>query len=78
MQLSNMLNQVSGMSPLKFSGLAKLYKSKTSQDAIKLGISIDKSPSELLNWITGTILRFLPIKSPLIVVIRLFVNHPKC
>ena len=34
-----------------FPGLAKLYKSKTSQDAIKLGISIDKSPSELLNWI---------------------------
>ena len=34
-----------------FPGLAKLYKSKTSQNAIKLGISIDKSPSELLNWI---------------------------
>ena len=34
-----------------FPGLAKLYKSKTSQDAIKLGISIDKSPSDLLNWI---------------------------
>jgi len=34
-----------------FPGLAKLYKSRTSQDAIKLGISIDKSPSELLNWI---------------------------
>ena len=34
-----------------FPGLAKLYKSKTSQHAIKLGISIDKSPSELLNWI---------------------------
>ena len=34
-----------------FPGLAKLYKSKKSEDAIKLGISIDKSPSELLNWI---------------------------
>ena len=34
-----------------FPGLAKLYKSKKSGDAIKLGISIDKSPSELLNWI---------------------------
>ena len=34
-----------------FPGLAKLYKAKTSQNAIKLGISIDKSPSELLNWI---------------------------
>ena len=28
-----------------FPGLAKLYKSKKSEDAIKLGISIDKSPS---------------------------------
>ena len=34
-----------------FPGLAKLYKSKKSEDAIKLGITIDKSPSELLNWI---------------------------
>lgn len=34
-----------------FPGLAKLYKAKKSEDAIKLGISIDKSPSELLNWI---------------------------
>ena len=34
-----------------FPGLAKLYKSNNSEDAIKLGISIDKSPSELLNWI---------------------------
>tara|TARA_B100000886_G_scaffold71822_1_gene45909 strand:- start:4190 stop:5707 length:1518 start_codon:yes stop_codon:yes gene_type:complete len=34
-----------------FPGLAKLYKSNTALDAIKLGISIDKSPTELLNWI---------------------------
>ena len=34
-----------------FPGLAKLYKSNTALDAIKLGISIDKSPAELLNWI---------------------------
>ncbi|GIR00278.1 MAG: hypothetical protein CM15mP8_4750 [Methanobacteriota archaeon] len=34
-----------------FPGLANLYKSNSAVDAIKLGISIDKSPSELLNWI---------------------------
>ncbi|MEC7228859.1 MAG: AAA family ATPase [Candidatus Thermoplasmatota archaeon] len=34
-----------------FPGLANLYKSNYAVDAIKLGISIDKSPSELLNWI---------------------------
>tara|TARA_B100001248_G_scaffold262142_1_gene256319 strand:- start:758 stop:2275 length:1518 start_codon:yes stop_codon:yes gene_type:complete len=34
-----------------FPGLAKLYQSNSALDAIKLGISIDKSPSELLNWI---------------------------
>ena len=34
-----------------FPGLSELYKSNHAQDAIKLGISIDKAPSELLNWI---------------------------
>ena len=34
-----------------FPGLAKLYKTNAAENAIKLGISIDKSPSELLNWI---------------------------
>ena len=31
--------------------MAKLYKTNAAENAIKLGISIDKSPSELLNWI---------------------------
>lgn len=34
-----------------FPGLSELYKSNHAKDAIKLGISIDKAPSELLNWI---------------------------
>ena len=34
-----------------FPGLSELYKSNHAHDAIKLGISIDKAPSELLNWI---------------------------
>ena len=34
-----------------FPGLSELYKSNHANDAIKLGISIDKAPSELLNWI---------------------------
>ena len=34
-----------------FPGLDKLYRCNTALDAVKAGISIDKSPSELLNWI---------------------------
>ncbi len=34
-----------------FPGLAQLYKTNQAIDAIKLGVSIDKSPSDLLNWI---------------------------
>ena len=34
-----------------FPGLAQLYKTNHAIDAIKLGVSIDKSPSDLLNWI---------------------------
>ncbi|MAV43512.1 MAG: hypothetical protein CMA30_03440 [Euryarchaeota archaeon] len=34
-----------------FPGLDKLYRSSTAQEAVVAGRSIDKSPSELLNWI---------------------------
>ena len=34
-----------------FPGLSKLYKSNKAEEAIKTGVSIDKAPSELLNWI---------------------------
>ena len=34
-----------------FPGLDKLYRSNTAQEAVVAGRSIDKSPSELLNWI---------------------------
>ena len=34
-----------------FPGLDKLYRSSTAQEAVIAGRSIDKSPSELLNWI---------------------------
>ena len=34
-----------------FPGLEKLYKSKSATEAMKLGIAIDKTPMELINWI---------------------------
>ena len=34
-----------------FPGLDKLYRCNTALEAVKAGISIDKSPNELLNWI---------------------------
>jgi replication factor C large subunit len=34
-----------------FPGLDKLYRCNTAMEAVKAGISIDKSPSELLDWI---------------------------
>ena len=36
---------------LVISSIAQLYKTNQAIDAIKLGVSIDKSPSDLLNWI---------------------------
>ena len=34
-----------------FPGLAQLYRTNSAKEAVKLGITIDKPPSEILNWI---------------------------